>query len=263
MIGTADTGEVYRAINAMIEALSHDGVAKDRRNEQQGFQFRGIDDMYNALSGGLARHKLCIIPRMMERTCESRVTAKGGTLYSVTVCAEFDFVSAVDGSMHTCRMYGEAMDSGDKATNKAMSAAYKYAVIQTFCIPTEAESPDADFTTPAATLPKPKPKPRPPSEEEKAAVGIDTGGHRVGTDEAARHVAATKLATSKNFKMLEAFKEIKAKIGDSDYYRILGVNGYEKSNQIPDDEKKGKLIYRQMAQFVSERGEIAAEKEKA
>ena len=38
------------------------------------------------------------------------------------------------------------MDSGDKATNKAMSAAYKYAALQTFCIPTEGDN-DADATT--------------------------------------------------------------------------------------------------------------------
>jgi hypothetical protein len=61
--------------------------------------------------------------------------------------AEFDFVAASDGSKHTVKTYGEAMDSGDKATNKAMSAAYKYAAFQAFCIPTEGDN-DADATTP-------------------------------------------------------------------------------------------------------------------
>jgi hypothetical protein len=55
-------------------------------------------------------------------------------------------VSAEDGSMHTAIAYGEAMDSGDKATNKAMSAAYKYACMEVFCIPTEG-TPDADAET--------------------------------------------------------------------------------------------------------------------
>jgi hypothetical protein len=64
----------------------------------------------------------------------------------VTVEAEYDFVSTNDGSMHTARVVGEAMDSADKATNKAMSAAYKYLCIQTFCIPTEGDN-DADATT--------------------------------------------------------------------------------------------------------------------
>jgi hypothetical protein len=38
------------------------------------------------------------------------------------------------------------MDSGDKATNKAMSAAYKYAAFQAFSIPTESDN-DADAST--------------------------------------------------------------------------------------------------------------------
>ena len=70
---------------------------------------------------------------------------KGGALFYVTVDAEFDFVAASDGSKHTVKMIAEAMDRSDKATNKAMSAAYKYACFQTFCIPTEGDN-DADFT---------------------------------------------------------------------------------------------------------------------
>jgi hypothetical protein len=64
----------------------------------------------------------------------------------VTVEAEFDFVCAEDGSKHTVKTFGEAMDSGDKATNKAMSAAYKYAAFQAFAIPTEGDN-DADAQT--------------------------------------------------------------------------------------------------------------------
>ena len=75
-----------------------------------------------------------------------RVSGQGKALFYVTVDMEFDFVSAHDGSKHTVKMYGEAMDSGDKATNKAMSAAYKYAMFQAFCIPTEGDN-DADSQT--------------------------------------------------------------------------------------------------------------------
>jgi hypothetical protein len=74
------------------------------------------------------------------------VSGKGNALFYVTVEAEFDFVSSIDGSKHTVTMFGEAMDSGDKATNKAMSAAYKYAMFQAFCIPTEGDN-DADAQT--------------------------------------------------------------------------------------------------------------------
>jgi hypothetical protein len=139
--------KVYQAINAVQGALSKDGIAKNRRNTQgSGYMFRGIDDVYQALSPLLAQHGLVIIPRMMKRTCEERQSKAGGALFYVTVEAEFDFVAAEDGSSHTARTFGEAMDSGDKATNKAMSAAYKYAAFQTFAIPTEG-NPDADAET--------------------------------------------------------------------------------------------------------------------
>lgn len=138
--------KVYEAINKVQAELAKEGILKDRKNVQQGYNFRGIDDVYNAISPMLARNGLCILPRILARTCEERQTQKGGTLFSVTVEAEFDLVSAEDGSKHTVRTFGEAMDSGDKATNKAMSAAYKYAAFQTFAIPTEADN-DADAHT--------------------------------------------------------------------------------------------------------------------
>lgn len=137
---------VYKAINAVQQQLSATGISKGHRNQQQGYNFRGIDDVYNVLSPLLASSGLCILPRMLARTCEERQTAKGGTLFYVTVEAEFDFVCVEDGSKHTVKTFGEAMDSGDKATNKAMSAAYKYAAFQAFAIPTEGDN-DADAHT--------------------------------------------------------------------------------------------------------------------
>lgn len=138
--------KVYQAINKVQSALSKIGISKDRKNQQQGYSFRGIDDVYNVIAPLLAEHGLCILPRMVSRTCEERQTAKGGTLFYVTVEAEFDFVSSEDASKHTVKTFGEAMDSGDKATNKAMSAAYKYAAFQAFAIPTEGDN-DADAQT--------------------------------------------------------------------------------------------------------------------
>jgi hypothetical protein len=138
--------KVYQAINRVQAALAVEGISKDRNNQQQGYKFRGIDDVYNALAPQLAKHGLCVLPRIIQRECVERVNAKGTALFYVTVHAEFDFVCAEDGSKHTVTTYGEAMDSGDKATNKAMSAAYKYACMQAFSIPTEGDN-DADATT--------------------------------------------------------------------------------------------------------------------
>lgn len=141
-----ETKKIYESINKIQAALAKTGISKDRKNQQQGYAFRGIDDVYGALAPLLAEHGVCVFPRATERTCVERQTQRGGALFYVTVRVEFDFVSSIDGSAHTCITYGEAMDSADKATNKAMSAAYKYACLQTFCIPTEGDN-DADATT--------------------------------------------------------------------------------------------------------------------
>lgn len=137
---------VYQAIAKVQAALAKEGIAKERNNQQQGFKFRGIDDIYNALASHLAENNLCILPRIKSRGVTERTNKNGTALFYIVIEADFDFVSAVDGSTHTVTVFGEAMDSGDKATNKAMSAAYKYACMQSFCIPTEGDN-DADATT--------------------------------------------------------------------------------------------------------------------
>lgn len=166
--------KVYQAINKVQAALAQDGITKGHRNQQQGYAFRGIDDVYNALAPLLAKHGLCILPRFLHRQCEERKTSKNTSIFFVTVEAEFDIVCAEDGSKHVARTYGEAMDSADKATNKAMSAAYKYAAFQVFAIPTEGNN-DADSTTPdagtaIAKAPKQEMQSTPKAEEEPKVV---------------------------------------------------------------------------------------------
>lgn len=138
--------EVYKAIAQVAEKMSQVGISKANKNQQQGYKFRGIDDVYKALAPALVEAKLVILPRCIEREVVERQTAKGGAIFYTTLKVEFDFVSAEDGTKHIITTYGEAMDSADKSTNKAMSAAYKYACFQAFCIPTEGDN-DADAQT--------------------------------------------------------------------------------------------------------------------
>lgn len=141
-----DTPRIYSAIAAVMSEMGKEGISKDRRNEQQGYKFRGIDDVYNALAPMLARHDLIVIPRVLSREIVERKNQKGNALFYVTCQVEFTLICSLDGSSIQAVTYGEAMDSADKATNKAMSAAYKYMAMQTFCIPTEGDN-DADATT--------------------------------------------------------------------------------------------------------------------
>ncbi len=137
---------VYQAINAVQKDLAAKGIGKNDTNTYDNYKFRGIDAVYNALSPLLAKHGLCVLPRMLHREVIERTAKGGNALFYVTVDAEFDFVCAEDGSKHTVKTFGEAMDRGDKATNKAMSAAYKYAAFQAFAIPTEGDN-DADASS--------------------------------------------------------------------------------------------------------------------
>jgi hypothetical protein len=137
---------VYAAINAVSAELARAGIPKAHTNFNEQYQYRGIDDVYNRLAPLLAAHKLCILPRVLERVCTDRTGVNGDLLVNVTLRIAFDLVSVEDGSSHIIEAYGEALDAGDKATSKAMTAAYKYAILQTFCIPVS-EAEDADATT--------------------------------------------------------------------------------------------------------------------
>ena len=129
-------------------------IAKDRKNAQQGYGFRGIDDVYNALNGILAKHQVFMSAEVLKVDREERPSKSGGIMAFVQVHVRYRFI-APDGSWVTTDALGEGMDSGDKATPKAMSVAQKYALFQAFLIPT-ADPKDVENDNPE---PAPKPKP--------------------------------------------------------------------------------------------------------
>lgn len=139
---TAGKKNIYESIVAVMGDIG--AVGKDSRNAQQGFMFRGIDAVMNALSPALIKNKVFVVPEILEQTREERQTSKGGNLIYSVCKIKYTFY-AEDGSSLSATVIGEGMDSGDKATNKAMSIAFKYACFQVFCIPTEEMmDPDAE-----------------------------------------------------------------------------------------------------------------------
>lgn len=169
---------VYTAISAVMGIMAKEGISKGRKNQQQGYNFRGIDDVYDALCGVMSENKLVILPFVRDMQREERTTQKGGVLNYTILTVDFTFASAVDGSTATVRMVGEAMDSADKSSNKAQSAALKYAALQVFMIPTEGDN-DADATT-HEVKPKEGVKQMPDAEFSKleglrSASGVTTG----------------------------------------------------------------------------------------
>lgn len=135
-------GMIYTLIPAIMAEIP--AIGKDKRNTQQGFNFRGIDDVVNVMKPILAKHQVFTVPQVLEQERETKTTPKGGELRYSLLRMKFIFY-APDGSHVDAITQGEGMDSGDKASNKAMSIAYKYALFQVFSIPTEEMvDPDAE-----------------------------------------------------------------------------------------------------------------------
>ena len=133
---------IYEAISATMNDVG--AIGKNTRNTQQGFMFRGIDAVMNALQPALIKNHIFVVPEVLEQTREERQSSKGGNLIYSICKIKYTFY-AEDGTSVSAVVIGEGMDSGDKATNKAMSIAFKYACFQVFCIPTEEmKDPDAE-----------------------------------------------------------------------------------------------------------------------
>lgn len=143
--------------NAIVGVMNDIGaVGKNDCNKQQNFMYRGIDAVMNALQPALIKNKVFIVPKVLEEQREERKSKKGDALLYARLKMEYTFF-ADDGSNISATVIGEAMDSGDKATNKAMSIAYKYACFQVFCIPTTLDDPDAECHEVAPTEAKSEP----------------------------------------------------------------------------------------------------------
>lgn len=132
-------GKIYGAICDIMSDVG--SIDKLKKNTQQNYTFRGVDDVYNALQPVLVKHRVFPVPMIVSEVREDRQSAKGNNLIYTIIHVKYRFY-ADDGSYVDAEVVGEGMDSGDKSANKAMSVAYKYAMFQLLCIPTEAVDPD-------------------------------------------------------------------------------------------------------------------------
>lgn len=158
---------IYESITAIME----DGysINKGKRNQQQGFMYRGIDDVMNTFYPLLSKYKVFVVPEVLNMQREERQTTKGGNLIYSILTIRYTFF-AEDGSSVSAVVIGEGMDSGDKASNKALAIGMKYALFQTFCIPTEdMRRDDPDGNTPEPSTPKLNPVEPPPGAPEYKA----------------------------------------------------------------------------------------------
>jgi hypothetical protein len=131
---------VVQAITEVMRDVGH--VAKSDRNENQRFMFRGIDSVMNAVGPALREHGVVVVPHVETVSYEVVQTTTGKPSTRCAVVVSYIF-HGPDGDHITTKVAGEAWDSGDKSTPKAMSVAYRTALLQALTLPTDEKEPDA------------------------------------------------------------------------------------------------------------------------
>ncbi len=149
--------EIIKLLAQVMEDAG--AVRKGERNTHQNFNFRGIDSVVNAVSPALRKHGVVVVPTINDCIYETVNIGQNRTpMAHVRVNATYTF-HAPDGSSVQATVVAESMDSGDKATAKAMSVAFRTALLQTLCLPTDDVDPDADtFVRSEFAQPAPKPQ---------------------------------------------------------------------------------------------------------
>lgn len=133
--------EIVKLLSQVMAEVG--AVRKGDRNNQQNFSFRGIDAVTNAVSPALRKAGVIVTPQVIDYQYGSvTVGSKGTVMGHVKVMVRYTF-HAPDGSSVETIVPAESFDSGDKATAKAMSVAFRTCLLQTLCLPTDDVDPDA------------------------------------------------------------------------------------------------------------------------
>lgn len=135
---TPTVQQAWAAVMADVRELG-----KDQRNNHQGFNFRGVDDVMNAVGPAMRRHGVSVVPTAVDLRTRDAQTTQGKPAHETTVVVQYAIHGPAGDSMPGASA-GESLDSGDKATPKAMSVAYRTFLLQALCLPTHDTDPDAE-----------------------------------------------------------------------------------------------------------------------
>lgn len=205
---------IFKTINEVMKKIG--AVGKDRNNQQQHFQYRGIDDVMNELHPAMAECGLFVVPEVLEENRTTGQSKSGGVMNYTRQKIKFTFY-ALDGSNLSAVVIGEAMDSGDKASNKALSIGLKYALLQVLCIPTEDEKdPDAQIIEMVAQKPAQKPA-------QKSAPQPAPRTHKGGKD--------TPEERNEIMSLIKATFADGEPIFKPDFWKLIDEMRYEKTAQ--------------------------------
>jgi hypothetical protein len=145
----SDRPSVYESWAGILAELP--AIPKERRNQQQGFTYRSVDDVLNHLHGLLAKHGVFVIPVAQSASHEERQSAKGGVIHVVHMTVDWRIYGG-GGDYIDAQTMGEGTDAGDKATSKAQTMALKYLLWPALAV---AENADPDGDAPPDTSPHP------------------------------------------------------------------------------------------------------------
>ena len=167
-----EPGIIYKQMNEVMKEVS--AIGKTEKNAQQGFHFRGIDEVLNAVGPAFRKHGIVAVPHVNEYQYETVAVGRNQTqMAHVQVEVHYTFYAA-DGSNLHAGVVAEAMDSGDKAMAKAMSVAYRTALLQVLCIPTDEPDPDS-FSYERSAVDKPQKPAKAPKPSEEPDHNVSAG----------------------------------------------------------------------------------------
>ena len=136
---------IYAALNAVMRDVQ--AVRKGERNTMPGggFMFRGVDAVTNAVGPALREHGVIVVPEVLDAEYSTvHVGQKQTVMSRVVLRVKFTWYGP-EGDSIASVVQSESMDSGDKATAKAHSVAFRTAMLQTLCLPTDEKDPDVDL----------------------------------------------------------------------------------------------------------------------
>jgi hypothetical protein len=235
-----DVPMIYKSIIDVMKKVN--AIGKDRKNTQQNFAYRGIDDVMNELHSALSECGVFVVPEVLEENRSTGKSKSGGELYYTRLKIRFTFYAA-DGSYICAVVIGEAMDSGDKASNKALSIGLKYAMLQVFCIPTEDEKdPDAQSPQPSAGSMRPAPAKKQPAKFDFEPKGGETTAEEkkeIGALLVSKYPDGKPVFTKDEVKAFSDMRrdytaaEVIAKIKEQLQARITPTATMKKASELP------------------------------
>ena len=210
---------IHQSLAAILAEV--DAIGKNRKNTQQNFMFRGIDDVYNTIHPILAKFNVFTVPTVISERSEERQSKTGGNLIYRILTVRYTFYAA-DGSYVEAVVIGEGMDSGDKAANKAMAVAHKYALLQVLCIPTE-DMIDPDSESPEVTTKAPQRTKQPPQRDHQPS------------QQPPQQQKATLITPEQSSRMREIADKMPDKNGQDWLYRQSATSiTFERAQEIID-----------------------------